>query len=278
MSPTTDDTAHSNGSENGASPPLEGKAAVITGGGRGIGAATARALAAAGASVVVSARSVDEIEAVAAELRGTGADAHAVPCDVTDPEQVEALRDRSAELLGQAPTILVSNAGIATSNPLAKVSLEEWNRVFAVNVTGVFLCARAFVPAMVEAGWGRVVHVASIAGKMGGSYITTYSASKHAVIGFTRSLAMELATRGVTVNAVCPGYVDTEMTVDSVSRIVDKTGLDAEGARRMLEQQSPQKRLFTAGEVAHQVLHLCHPASAGITGQSIVLDGGGVQA
>lgn len=257
--------------------PLAGRGAVVTGGGRGIGAATARALAEAGASVVVSARSEDQIRAVAEELTEAGHTAHAVACDVTRPEQVESLRDRSAELLGQAPQILISNAGIATSNPLAKVSLEEWNRVFAVNVTGVFLCARAFVPAMVESGWGRVVHIASVAGKMGAPYITTYSASKHAVIGFTRSLAMELATRGVTVNAVCPGYVETEMTVESVTRMVEKTQLDPAGARAILERYSPQKRLFGADEVAFQALHLCHPSSSGITGQSIVLDGGGVQ-
>ncbi|MCG8456056.1 MAG: SDR family oxidoreductase, partial [Holophagales bacterium] len=182
-----------------AGPSLAGRRAVITGGGRGIGAATARALAEAGAEVVVSARSEHQLEAVAEELRDAGHRAHAVPCDVTDPEAVAALRERSEKLCGGAPEILVNNAGIATSNPLLKTELEEWNHIFAVNVTGVFLCTRAFVPAMLDVGWGRVVNVASVAGKMGAAYITTYSASKHAVIGFTRALAMEVATRGVTV-------------------------------------------------------------------------------
>ena len=210
---------------------LEGKTAVITGGGRGIGAAVAGALAAEGAAVVVSARSQNEIEGVAAELRGRGHAAWAVPCDVTDPAQIFGLAETAAEHLGPVD-ILINNAGIVASAPLKSLTLETWNRIFAVNVTGVFLCTKAFLPGMVERGWGRVVNVASIAGKTGGPYISAYAASKHAVIGFTRSVAAEVATTGVTVNAVCPGYVDTPMTDRSVERIVEKTGADPEqGAR-----------------------------------------------
>ncbi len=256
---------------------LEGKGAVITGGGRGIGAAVARALAAEGAAVVVSARTGSEIEAVADELRGGGHAAWAVPCDVTDPAQVFALAERAGEHLGQVD-ILVNNAGTVTSAPLKSLTLEEWNRTLAVNATGVFLCTKAFLPAMVERGWGRVVNVASIAGKIGGAYISAYAASKHAVLGFTRSVAAEVATTGVTVNAVCPGYVDTPMTDRSIARIVEKTGADPDEVRRTMRETSPQKRLMEPEEVALAVANLCDPAARGMNGQALVIDGGGVQA
>jgi NAD(P)-dependent dehydrogenase (short-subunit alcohol dehydrogenase family) len=173
--------------------------------------------------------------------------------------------------------VLVNNAGIATSAPLKAITLEQWNRIFAVNVTGTFLCTQAMVPAMVERGWGRVVNVASVAGKAGAPYIAAYAASKHAVIGFTRSVAAEVAAQGVTVNAVCPGYVETDMSVDTVERIVRKTGLSAEQARANLEKVSPQGRLYTPEEVAYQVTCLCDPRAGGVNGQSLVLDGGWIQ-
>lgn len=256
--------------------PLKGRIAVITGGGRGIGATTARALARAGARVVVAARSEDETEAVASGLRDEGREAIAVPCDVTRPEQIEALRARTTETFGAAH-ILVNNAGIADSAPLKSISLERWRQIFDVNVTAVFLCSKTFLPGMVEAGWGRIVNVASVAGKAGAAYITAYSASKHAVVGFTRSLAAEVAQQGVTVNAVCPGYVDTEMTTESVERIVGKTGIPEDKALEHILAMSPQHRLMESEEVAFLVASLCHPRSKGINGQSIVLDGGAVQ-
>jgi 3-hydroxybutyrate dehydrogenase len=249
---------------------------VITGGGRGIGAAVAEALVAEGAAVVVSARSTDEIEGVAAELREGGGEAWAVTCDVTRPEQVESLAAESRDKMG-AVDILVNNAGIARSAPLKTQTLEEWNRILSVNVTGVFLCTQALLPGMIERGWGRVINIASIAGKMGAPYIAAYSASKHAVIGFTRSVAMEVATTGVTVNAVCPGYVDTPMTENSVQNIVAKTGHDPELVMKNLRAMSPQKRLMESEEVAYQVLSLCDERARGVTGQALVLDGGGVQ-
>ncbi len=250
--------------------------AVVTGGGRGIGAAVARALAAEGASVVVSARSRDEIEAVAAELRDAGGDAWAVACDVTDPVEVEALRHQAQEKMGGID-VLVNNAGIAASAPLKAIDLKQWNRIFAVNATGTFLCTQACVPAMVERGWGRVVNVASVAGKVGAPYIAAYAASKHAVIGFTRSVAAEVAAKGVTVNAVCPGYVETDMSVSTVERIVRKTGMTPEEARASIEKVSPQGRLYTPEEVAYQVIALCDPRAGGVNGQALVLDGGWVQ-
>lgn len=249
---------------------------VVTGGGRGIGAAVARSLAETGASVVVSARSADEIEATAEGLRSDGLDAWAVPCDVTDPHAVGELAASADELLGGVD-VLVNNAGVGHSAPLKAITLETWERVFAVNVTGTFLCTQAFLPGMLERGWGRVVNVASIAGKMGAPYIAAYAASKHAVVGFTRSIAAEVATRGVTVNAVCPGFVETEMVTDSVERIVRKTGMSEADARQNLADQSPQRRVFEASEVAYQVLCLCDPRARGVNGQAVVLDGGGVQ-
>jgi NAD(P)-dependent dehydrogenase (short-subunit alcohol dehydrogenase family) len=255
---------------------LEGRGAVITGGGRGIGAAVASALAAEGASVMVSARSENEIESVAGELRQRGHTAWAVPCDVTDPAQIFGLAETAAERLGQVD-ILINNAGTVTSAPLKALTLETWNRTLAVNATGVFLCTKAFLPGMVERGWGRVVNVASIAGKTGGPYISAYAASKHAVLGFTRSVAAEVATTGVTVNAVCPGYVDTPMTDRSVERIVEKTGADPEKVRDTMRRTSPQNRLMQPEEIALAVVNLCDPGARGMNGQAVVIDGGGVQ-
>jgi 3-hydroxybutyrate dehydrogenase len=255
---------------------LEKRGAVVTGGGRGIGAAVARALAEVGARVVVSARSTDQIESLAESLRQLGHKAWAVTCDVTDPDQVENLVQESTELLGSVD-ILINNAGIASSAPLKAISLEDWERIMAVNVTGPFLCTQAFIPAMIDAGWGRVVNVASVAGKVGQPYIAAYCASKHALIGFTRAVAAEMAAKGVTVNAVCPGYVDTPMTDESVANMTSKTSLSGPAAREYLENLSPQGRLMEPEEVAHLVVSLCSPLAKGITGQAVVLDGGSVQ-
>lgn len=256
--------------------PLAEKRALVTGASRGIGAAIARTLAEAGATVVLSARSAPLVDQLAEQLREEGRKAFAIGCDVADPDQVEELRRQVEAEIGGVD-ILVNNAGVASSAPLARTTLDEWNRIFAINVTGVFLCTKAFLPTMTTAGWGRVVNIASVAGKMGAPYISAYSASKHAVIGFTRSVALEVAKRGVTVNAVCPGYVDTAMVESSVDNIVAKTGQATRDARAILEKMSPQGRIFTAEEVAYQVLMLCDPRAGGINGQSIVLDGGGVQ-
>jgi 3-hydroxybutyrate dehydrogenase len=255
---------------------LEGKRAVVTGGGRGIGAEVARTLAAAGASVVVCSRTLSEVEAVASELTEAGHSAFALTCDVAEPAEITTLAAAANEMLGGVD-ILVNNAGFAPSAPLRSVTLEEWERVFAVNMTGTFLCTQAFLPAMIDAGWGRVINIASIAGKVGHPYIAAYAASKHAVLGFTRAVAMEAAAHGVTVNAICPGYVDTPLIDASVERIVAKTGISAAEAVGHMKKMSPQGRLIDVEEVAYLTLCLCDPLARGINGQGLVIDGGAVQ-
>jgi NAD(P)-dependent dehydrogenase (short-subunit alcohol dehydrogenase family) len=257
--------------------PLSGRGAVITGGGRGIGAAVARALAGAGARVLVAARHVDEVEAVAVELRRAGHEAWAARCDVTDAGQVAALARTAQERLGSAD-VLVNNAGSASSAPVLRIMLEEWQRLLAVNATGTLLVTQALLPAMLEREWGRIINVASIAGLSGGKYIAAYSAAKHAVIGFTRSLAAEVAGTGVTANAVCPGYVDTPMTDDSLARIMERTRQTRETALATILAHSGQPRLVTADEVAAAVLALAGDAAATLNGHTIVLDAGALRA
>jgi len=254
---------------------LEGRGAVVTGGGRGIGAAVARALAEGGARVVVAARSTSEIEGVATALRSGGVDAWALRVDVSEPDSITALFEAAREHLGQVD-ILVNNAGIASAAPAVKLALAEWNRLIAVNATGTFLCTQAVLPDMLRREWGRVVNVASVAGLRGASYISGYAASKHAVLGFTRSVAAEVARAGVTVNAVCPGYVDTPMTEASIANIVAKTGSSEEQALEAILSTTPQRRLITSEEVAAAVTFLCDDGARGINGQTIVLDGGAI--
>jgi NAD(P)-dependent dehydrogenase (short-subunit alcohol dehydrogenase family) len=252
---------------------LAGQGAVVTGGGRGIGAAVARRLAEAGAAVVVAARTSAEVEGVAGSIRDAGGRAWAAVCDVTDEAAVAALAAEAVERLGRVD-ILVNNAGMASSSPVHRTTLEDWNRLLAVNATGAFLCTRSFVAPMVEWGRGRIVNVASVAGLHGGRYIAAYAAAKHALVGLTRATAAEVAGRGVTVNAVCPGYVDTAMTDESVARIVEKTGRSAEEARAAILKATPMGRLLAPDEVAAAVLYLCGEAAGGVNGQALVIDGG----
>jgi NAD(P)-dependent dehydrogenase (short-subunit alcohol dehydrogenase family) len=257
--------------------PLSGRGALVTGGGRGIGAAIAEALARAGASVIVSARTAAEIEAVAAALRAAGRVAWAIPADVCDESSVEHLGAETQRLLGAAHLaldILVNNAGDAVSAPLAKVTLAEWNRIIAVNATGTFLCTREFAPAMAARGRGRIVNIASVAGLTGGKYISHYAAAKHAVVGFTRSIALELKPRGVTVNAICPGYVETPLTERTIENVRARTGIPRSEAVAAVLATGKQARLVTPEEVAAETLRLCLDEAAEVTGETIVIDGG----
>jgi len=257
-------------SRGGAARPLAGRGAVVTGGGRGIGAAIAGGLAGAGAGVVVAARTAAEVEAVAAELRDRGGRAWPAVCDVTDERSVRRLGGEARSRLGTVD-ILVNNAGTATSARLEKLTLEEWNRMLSVHATGTFLCTREFAPGMAERGWGRVVNVASLAGLEGAKYVAHYSAAKHAVIGFTRSVALELAGRGVTVNAVCPGYVDTPLTERTLAGVQSRAGLPRDRALAAVLATTGQSRLVTADEVAAAVLELCGESAGDVNGQAIVL-------
>ena len=181
-----------------------------------------------------------------------------------------------AKTLGN-PLILVNNAGIAGSAKLSETTDDMWDAMLRVNATGAFYCMRALVPMMIDAKWGRVVNIASIAARAGAAYIAAYSASKHALLGLTRAIAAEVAAKGVTVNAICPGYVDTEMTDRSAAFISARTRRNEQEARKILEGFSPQQRLMTAEEVAGIAAYLCSEAARGINGQGIVLDGGALQ-
>src|SRR5262245_37757651 len=214
---------------------LAGKLALVTGGGRGIGAACARSLAAAGARVLVSGRTQTELDAVAREIGGT-----AIACDVAD----RGATDRTLAELPARIDILVNNAGIAESASLEKTSDELWDRILEVDATAPFRIVRAIVPAMVKAGWGRVVNIASNAGVSGYGYSAAYCAAKHAMVGFTRALAIDVARTGVTINALCPGWVHTKMSDEAIARIAAKTGRGVDDARAALEQMSPQRRMI----------------------------------
>ncbi len=252
---------------------MKGRAAVITGGGRGVGAAVAARLAAAGVSVVVAARTASQVEEVATRLRADGHTAHAEVCDVTDPASIDRLAARATERLGDID-ILINNAGVALASAVHKTSLDDWNRLFAVNATSAFLCLKAFFPGMLERRWGRIVNVASIAGLTGSRYIAAYAASKHALVGLTRAAAAEAAPHGVTVNAVCPGYLATDMTRESVERIMRSTGRTEAQALDAILQTTPQQRLIEADEVAEAVAYLCSEAARGVNGETLVIDGG----
>lgn len=247
---------------------LAGKHAFITGGGTGIGLATAKALAARGAKLTLAARNLARLEAAASQLG-----AYPVSVDVAEEASVIAAF-AAARAKNGAVHILVNNAGITPSAPLHNTELKLWNEVLAINLTGAFLCTRAALADMYAAGWGRVVNVASIAGLKGGPYISAYCASKHGMIGMTRALAHEAAKRGVTVNAICPGYVDTDIVTRAAETIAGKTRLNQEEARAMLYAANPQGRLITADEVASAISWLCSEGAAATNGAAIPMTGG----
>jgi NAD(P)-dependent dehydrogenase (short-subunit alcohol dehydrogenase family) len=245
---------------------LTGKIALVTGGGRGIGAACARALAAAGAGIVVCGRGAADLEAIAKELGG-----EMIVADLADRASTDAMTKRVGRV-----DILVNNAGAAESASLEKTTDAMWDRILELDATSPFRVARALVPGMIAAGWGRVVNIASNAGVSGYGYTAAYCAAKHAMVGFTRALAIDLAKTGVTINALCPGWVETQLATDAVARIAQKTGRSLAEAKQTLEQMSPQRRMIQPEEVAHAAVMLCADAARGIHGQTLVIDGGAI--
>ena len=256
---------------------LTDKLAFITGGGRGIGRAIAIAFAREGASVAVLARTSKQVKAVAKEItKGFKVEALPLKCDVRQKESVNEAFDKFRLHFGRGPDIVVNNAGVARSELFIKSDERLWELHLNTNLGGTFRCTHAALPEMIQRGWGRIINVASIAGKTGAPYVSAYAASKHGVLGLTRSLALEVAAQGITVNAICPGYVDTEMTSRSVENIVAKTGKPAQDALALIKQMNPQNRLVTAEEVAALALLLASDEGRGINGQAINVDGGTV--
>ena len=256
--------------------PLEQMHAVVTGGGRGIGAAIAWELAALGARLTLMGRQRARLEATGDRLREAhGVDYQAIPVDVTDPTAVSRAFAESARSMG-APSILVNNAGAALSAPLVKTDDDLWGQMINVNLTGPFLCCRAVLPEMLAAKFGRIVNLASTAGLRGYAYVSAYCASKHGLIGLTRSLALETATSGVTVNAVCPGYTDTDLVSNAIDNIAAKSSCTQEEALAGLVRFNPQGRLIRPEEVARSVGWLCLPGQGAVTGQSLIIAGGEV--
>jgi NAD(P)-dependent dehydrogenase (short-subunit alcohol dehydrogenase family) len=239
--------------------------AVVTGGGRGIGRAAAVALTGAGHRVAILGRS----EAALKDAVAGGVAAEYRVVDVTDVDGFAAALAELGEI-----DILVNNAGVADSAPFARTDVAMFRRLMAINFESVVIACRAVLPGMTARGFGRIVSVASIAGLKGYAYVSAYVASKHAVVGLTRALAHEVAKTGVTVNAVCPGYVDTDLVAAGVARIADKTGRPADEVRREFHKGNPQDRLIAPAEVADAILWLCGAAASAVNGQAIAITGG----
>lgn len=256
--------------------PLAGQHAFVTGGGRGIGAAIADLLAGNGAALTLAGRSRAPLDETAARLAAAhDVEAGGISTDVTDGGQVKASLEQAAGARGPV-SILINNAGGTASAPFPKTTPELWDETLDLNLTSIYRVTHAALPPMLEAGQGRIVNVASTAGLKGYGYVAAYCAAKHGVVGLTRALALELAKTDITVNAVCPGFTDTDLVADSIDTIMEKTGRSADDARKALASNNPQGRLIEPREVAEAVLWLCLPGSGAITGQAIAVAGGEV--
>ena len=254
---------------------LTGRVALVTGGSKGIGRAVALALAGAGADVAICARKMAELEPVAEEVRALGRRSFAAACDVTHAEQVSRLPAAIAEALGPVD-ILVNNAGASESHKFVGHPDELWARMLEINLTGVYRVCKAVVPGMIERKRGRIITIASISSKVGARYVAAYTASKHGVLGLMRALAVELNSFNITVNCICPGYVDTPMTDANVANMAVRTGKPEAEIRKVIASGNPQGRLIAPEEVAVVAVMLAGEAARSITGQAINVDGGAV--
>ncbi len=250
-------------------PSLAGRHALVTGAGSGIGAAIAQGLGAAGATVTLVGRRAEALETIA----GTIDRSNIAPADVTDPASIADAFDRATAAAGPVD-LLINNAGAVETAKFTAMTADQWQRILDVNLSGVYHCMAAALPAMLERGFGRIVNVASTSGLKGYAYVSAYCAAKHGVIGLTRSVALEVAGTGVTVNAVCPGYTDTELVRASVDKIVQRTGKSRDDIIAQFAASMPTKRLIQPEEVARTVLWLCRDTGDEILGQSIVIAGG----
>jgi NAD(P)-dependent dehydrogenase (short-subunit alcohol dehydrogenase family) len=253
------------------------KVVLVTGGSGGLGQAIARSFARAGFSVVITARSAERLKVAAQEISSEDAAVVALLCDIAQKEQVEALREKIRSEMGIVQ-ILINNAGLARAASFLDMDDNLWNETLKTNLTGTYHCCKAFLPGMITAGWGRIINIASTTAKVAYSHVAAYTASKHGVLGLTRALALETARLGITVNAICPGYLNTERTRENAQRMAEKTGKNAQDILDVFARSSPQKRLIEPEEVANLALLLASDAMGGMTGQAINVDGGAVMA
>lgn len=254
---------------------LKSKVVLVSGGSRGIGRAIALGFAAQGSRVVVAGRSQAPLNSVAEEIRSLGARALPLTCDVTSRKEVEALNEMIRKEIGPVQ-ILINNAGTAPAASFLEMEDSLWDEVLKINLSGTYYCCKVFLPGMISSGWGRIINIASIVAKVAYSHVSAYTASKHAVLGLTRALALETARSGVTVNAICPGYVDTPMTLANAKLMAEKTKMGVEEILKLFAKSSPQNRLIAPREVADLAVMLASESAGGMTGQAINVDGGAV--
>jgi NAD(P)-dependent dehydrogenase (short-subunit alcohol dehydrogenase family) len=252
---------------------LQGRHALVTGGSRGIGAGIVRSLVSHGAKVSLIGRTASTLESLAAQLQSTGARTFCATADVAKRESLDAAFAAARSTFGPIE-ILINNAGQALSAPITKRDDALWERLLAINLSGTYFGIQAALPDMLQGGFGRIVNIASTAGLTGYPYVAAYCAAKHGVIGLTRAVAREVATRNITVNAVCPGYSDTDLIREAAAKIAAVTGRKVEEALQAMTKVNPQGRLIQPDEVANTVAWLCLPGSESVTGQSIVVAGG----
>lgn len=254
---------------------LAGKVVLVTGAGRGIGRAIALAFAGRGSRLALTGRTQATLDAVAQEIAGLGGKALPLVCDVTKKQEIEAAKSKISDHFGPVQ-ILVNNAGMAPAAAFLQMPDQLWDDVLKLNLTGTYYCCKIFLPDMLAAKWGRIINIASTVAKVAYSHISAYTTSKHAVLGLTRALAVEMARSGVTVNAICPGYVETDLTLRNARLLAEKTGKKVEEALSLFKGSSPQNRLIAPEEVAELAVMLALKSAAGITGQAINIDGGAV--